>query len=72
MEIVKISILLLYLLIIMVILAFNWLYSARTLRANKHIGLYTPSYIRILVKISNNIAIFTAVLIGILLITGRA
>lgn len=71
MEIVKIIILLIYLIIIMVILAFNWLYSARTLRANKHIGLYTPSYIRRLVKFSNGIAIFTAVLIGIVLLTGR-
>jgi hypothetical protein len=71
MDILKTIILLVYLVIIMMILSFNWLYSARTIRANRHIGLYTPSYIRRIVKVSNGIALFTALLIGIVLITGR-
>lgn len=71
MEIVKTIILFAYLIIVMFILAFNWLYSARTIRANKHIGLYTPPYIQRIVKISNGIALLTAIVIGIVLLTGR-
>ena len=64
----KIIIFLFYLLLILGIVFFNWLYSARVLKANRDIGLYTPNYIKLLVKISTGIAIGTAILIGIFLI----
>jgi hypothetical protein len=71
MEIAKLIILLVYLLLVLLILSFNWLYSARTIRANKHIGLYTPEYIKQIVKVSNGLAIGTGVLIGAALVSGR-
>jgi hypothetical protein len=64
----KIIIFLFYLLLILAIVFFNWLYSARALKANREIGLYTPQYIKLLVRISTGIAIGTAILIGIFLI----
>lgn len=71
MEIAKTIILIVYLIIIVVIVAFNWLYSARTLRANKQIGLYVPPYIKVIVKTSNTLALITALVIGIVLLFGR-
>lgn len=63
MDIAKIIILVFYLILIAIIVFFNWLYSARAIRANKQIGLYTPDYIKVLVKTSTLCAVVTAVLI---------
>ena len=69
MEIAKATILVSYLVFVIIIVAFNLLYSARTIRATKKIGLYVPKYISLLVKISNGLAILTAVLAVIFLFT---
>lgn len=70
MELAKLIILLTYLAIIVIVIAFNWLYAARTIRATKQIGLYVPSYIKQLVRVSNALAMITAVVIGIVLLFG--
>ena len=69
METAKIIILLLYLVFILFIVLFNWLYNARAIRANKQIGLYSPKYIKRLVRISSGLAIITAVIITVVLLT---
>jgi heme/copper-type cytochrome/quinol oxidase subunit 2 len=69
MEIAKATILASYIIFVVIIVAFNLLYSARTIRANKKIGLYVPKYISLLVKISNLLALITAILSGIFLLT---
>ena len=69
MEIAKATILASYIIFVVIIVAFNLLYSARIIRANKKIGLYVPKYISLLVKISNLLALITAILSGIFLLT---
>ncbi len=68
METTKIIILLLYLVFILFIVLFNWLYNARAIRANKQIGLYSPKYIKRLVRISSGLAIITALIVIFILV----
>ncbi len=69
MEILKIIIFSCYVFLIGVIVFFNWLYSVRTIRANKKIGLYVPQYIKLIIRISNVFALITIALIGFFLMT---
>lgn len=68
METIKVIILLFYLVFILFIVLFNWLYNARAIRANKQIGLYSPKYIKRLVRISSGLAVTTAVIIIFILV----
>jgi hypothetical protein len=70
MDTVKFIILLLYLVVVVFVVAFNWLYSVRTIRATRQIGLYVPAYIRRLVKVSSVLAVLTGVLALMFLFTG--
>ena len=68
MENIKFIIYLAYLFFTIAIVLFNWLYSVRVIRANKEIGLYTPTFIRDLIKISTGMAILTALVISIFML----
>jgi hypothetical protein len=70
MDTVKFIILLMYIVAVVIVVAFNWLYSVRTIRATRQIGLYVPKYIRRLVKVSSTLAVLTAILAVIFLVTG--
>lgn len=59
-----------YLVFVLLIAAYNWLYLSRTLSSNSEIGLYPPSRIESLVKISTVIALVTALCIFFFLATG--
>lgn len=68
MENIKSIIYIFYLGLLLTIVFFNWIYSARVVKATRDIGLYTPKYIKILLRVSNGIAVATAALIGFFMV----
>lgn len=69
MEILKIIILFFYLAGVAFLAGFSWLYLTRTVRAINEIGLQAPQYINVMIKLTIAVALATAVLIGIFLLT---
>lgn len=69
-DVLKPILFLLFFIIAVLIVLYNWLYLSRTLHAHTQVGLNPPKHIDYLVKASSFLALFTAGLILIFLILG--
>lgn len=69
-NLVKIIFFFVYLVIVAILVIYNWLYLTHTLRANRTIGLYPPERIRHLVSASTFIALTNAFLVIVFLLFG--
>jgi hypothetical protein len=65
----KVVLLIFYLIVVFIVVALSWLYLSRTTRATKAIGVHSPDYLKIMVRVSIANAIVTAFLITFFLLT---